>query len=174
MTKTDDTGCFEVGSFEVIADPILYGSGQITLNYRLHMEFAPENLSKLLSFIQGYYRQAYDQVLGGVFSAYQKNPKWDVWVDEIKSFVRIDFTQKEGLHAYMGMPIADLAFDQGKSLWGLTFPGGANQLSFEHGFCTVFEGEKLLVLADNDFPLVLQWFDYYCTKGNMLKTPVDR
>ena len=165
---------FETGSMEVIADPLLCGAGQITLEYRVHTEFDPEDLSKLLSFIREYFRQAYDQVLAGVFSAYQKNPKWDVWAEETKSFVRIDFAQKEELHAYMGMPVAELAFCQGKSLWGLTFPGGANQLSFEHGFCTVFEGETLLVLADSDFPLILQWFDYYRTKGNLLTVPAGR
>lgn len=97
------------GSFEVTADPVLYGNGQITLEYRTHTEIDPENLSKFLSFIQRYYRQAYDQVLEGVFSAYKKNPKWDIWVEETKSFVRIDFAQKEELHAYIGMPAVDLA-----------------------------------------------------------------
>lgn len=162
------------GSFKVLSDPILYGDRWVTLGYRIHTRIDPEDLSKILAFIQGYYRQAYDQVLNGVFSAYKKNPKWDVRVDETKSFMRIDFTQKEELHAYIGIPIVDLAFYDGKSFWGLTFPGGTNQLSFEHGFCTVFEQEKLLVLADNDFPVVLQWLDHYCSDGNMLTTPIDR
>lgn len=160
--------------FEVISDPTLYGTDQISLSYRIHTKSNPEERSKLLSFIRAYYRWAYAQVLEGVFSAYKKNPKWDIWIDEAKKFLRIDFAQKEELHAYIGLPIVDLAFYEGKSFWGLTFPGGTNKLSFEHGFCTVFEQEKLLVLADNDFPLVVQWMDHYNTNGNMLTISDDR
>jgi len=159
---------FDTGSFDVSCDPILYGAGQITLDYRIHTKVNPEDLSRILSFIQEHYRQAYGQVLAGVLSAYKNYPKWDVWIDGAKDFLRIDFTEKEELHPYIGMPIVDLAFCSGRTFWGLTFPGGTNKLSFEHGFCTVFEQEKLLVLADNDFPLVLQWWDYYCTDGNIL------
>ncbi len=93
-------------------------------------------------------------------------------MDEAKNFLRINFTQKEELHACIGMPIIDLAFYNGRVFWGLAFPDGTNKLSYEHGFCTVFEQEKLLVLADNDFPLVLQWWDYYYTDGNILALPV--
>ncbi len=160
------------GSFKVSSDPILYGVGQITLDYWIHTKINPEDLSETLSFIQKHYRQAYDQVLDGVFSAYKNSPNWDVWVDDAKKFLRIDFAQKEELHAYIGIPIVDLAFYNGKSFWGLTFPDGTNKLSFEHGFCTVFEQEKLLILADSDFPHILQWLDYYYTDGNMLAIPV--
>ena len=156
------------GGFEVTADPALYGVGQITLHDRIHTKIDPEDLSNLLSFIQKYYRQAYDQVLDGVFSAYKNNPKWDVWIEEAEKFLRIDFAQKEELHTYLGMPIVDVAVYDGKNYWGLTFPGGTNKLSFEHGFCAVFEQEQLLILADNDFPIVLQWFDYHYKNGNML------
>ena len=34
------------------ASPILYGTGQITLDYRIHTKFDSENVSKLLAFIQ--------------------------------------------------------------------------------------------------------------------------
>lgn len=163
---------YQNGSIEVIADPILYGVEQVTLDYRIHTKIKPEDLSRVLSFIQEYYRQAYNQVLDGVFLAYKNNPKWDVWMDETKNYLRINFTQKEEFHAYIGMPIIDLAFYNGRIFWGLTFPAGTNKLSYEHGFCTVFEQEKLLVLADNDFPLILQWWDYYYTDGNMLTIPV--
>ena len=86
------------------------------------------------------------------------------------SFLRIDFTEKEELHSCLGLPTVDLAFCGGKILWGMTFSEGTNKLSCEHGFCTVFEQEKLLVLADSDFPLILKWWDYYYTNGNILKT----
>ncbi len=166
-----DVGDFyDTGSFDVRCDPILYGAGQITLDYRIHTIFNPEDLSRVLSFIQEKYRQAYDHVLTSVLSAYKNNPTWDVWMEETKEFLRIEFTEKEELHSHIGMPIVDLAFCNGKTFWGLTFPGGTNKLSFEHGFCTVFEQEKLLALADNDFPLVLKWWDYYYTDGNILTT----
>ena len=38
----------------------------------------------------------------------------------------------------------------------------------------VFEQEKPLVLADNDFPVILQWWDYYCTDGNIVSFPETR
>lgn len=159
---------FDTGSFDVICDPILYGAGQITLDYRIHSKFAPEDLSGMLDFIGRHYRKAYDRVLAGVLVAYQHYPKWDVWIDETQDFLRIDFRAKEELHPYIGAPIVDLAFCGGRTFWGLTFPGGTNKLSFEHGFCTVFEGGWLLALADNDFPLVLKWWDYYGADGNLL------
>lgn len=163
-----DTRSLDSGSFEVRCNPAFYGAEIITLDYRMHTGFSPEDLTKLLSFIRENYRHAYNCVLAGVLSAYKNTPKWDVWMEETKHFLRIDFAEKEELHLYIGLPVVDLAFCDGKALWGLTFPGGTNKLSLEHGFCMVFEQEKPLVLADNDFPVILQWWDYYCTDGNIV------
>ncbi len=166
-----DAGDFyDTGSFDVRCDTMLYGAECITLDYRIHSEFSPEDLSRIQSFIQGNYKQAYDHILAGVLSAYKNNPKWDVWMEETKDFLRIDFTQKEELHSYIGMPVIELALCSGRTFWGMTFPGGTNKLSYEHGFCAVFEQEKLLVLADNDFPLILKWWGHYYTDGNILTT----
>lgn len=159
---------YDTGSFDVSCNPLLYGPERITLEYRIYSRSDPKDLSEILTYIQEVFRQAYDQVLSGVFSAYKHAPKWDVWMDETKEFLRIDFTEKEELHPYIGRPIVELAFCNKKAFWGLTFPGGTNKLSFEHGFCTVFEQEKLLVLADNDLPSVLKWWDHYSSDGNML------
>ena len=159
---------FDTGSFDVKCDSKLYGSGRITLEYRIHSKFNEEDVSRILSFIQENYYHAYGQVLAGVLSAYKNNPKWDVWMEETKDFLRINFTEKEELHSYIGKPIIELASCNGKTFWGMDFPGGTNKLSFEYGFCTVFEQKKLLVLADNDFPLVLKWWDYYYADGNIL------
>jgi len=169
--KSYDVGdFFATGSFDIKCDPILYENGRITLDYRIHSKCHSKDLSEILSFIQKNYRKAYSQVLAGVFSAYRNNPKWDVWIEEANNFLRIDFTEKEELHPYIGIPTIDLAFCGGKIFWGMTFSGGTNKLSYEHGFCTVFEQEKLLVLADSDFSLILKWWDYYYTNGNILKT----
>lgn len=168
------TRSLDTGSFEVRCNPAFYGAEIITLDYRMHTGFSPEDLTKLLSFIRENYRHAYNCVLAGVLSAYKNTPKWDVWMEEAKHFLRIDFAEKEELHPYIGLPVVDLAFCDGKALWGLTFPGGTNKLSLEHGFCMVFEQEKPLVLADNDFPVILQWWDYYCTDGNIVTFPETR
>lgn len=169
--KSYDVGdFFDTGRFDVECDPILYGIRRITLDYRIYSKCNLDGFSGILSFIQKNYRKAYSQVLAGVFSVYRNNPKWDVWIEETDNFIRIDFTEKEEIHPCLGLPTVDLAFCGGKIFWGMTFSGGTNKLSCEHGFCTVFEQEKLLVLADSDFPLVLKWWDYYYTNGNILKT----
>lgn len=41
-------------------------------------------------------------------------------------------------------------------------------MSFEHRFCTVFEQEKQLEFADNDFPIVPEWWDCYFSDGNIV------
>lgn len=63
----DYNGSYDTGSFDVSCDSMLYGSGRITLEYRIHSKFNSEYLSGILVFIQENYRQAYDKVLAGVF-----------------------------------------------------------------------------------------------------------
>ena len=74
-----------------------------------------------------------------------KRVKYRYLLEEVAEQEKIDFTEKEELHPYIGIPTIDLAFCGGKIFWGMTFSGGTNKLSYEHGFCTVFEQEKLLV-----------------------------
>ena len=56
--KSYDVGdFFDTGRFDVECDPILYGIGRITLDYRIYSKCNLDGFSGILSFIQKNYRK---------------------------------------------------------------------------------------------------------------------
>lgn len=149
---------------KVKCDSSLYGVDEIELDCWLH-QMDNETFSNELLYIQEHYKQLYDCVLLNIFLSYLKSPKWCIWNEELNNFLRVDFTKKEELHLYIGVPTIDIMYHENKVVFGLSFWKN-NRLSIEHGFCAVFCQNELLLIADSDFENILYYWEFYYIYSN--------
>ena len=154
------------GLFKVICDEKLFCTKEIELPYILYQR-EKEDFSECLIFIQKHYREMYVSILKGLFIAYSKNPKWDIWNETTNTFLRIELYSYEDIHKYIGVPTIEIMSHKGKVLFGFSF-WKDNKMSIEHGFCAVFEHSNLLLVGDSDFCNILRWWDYH-DNFNILK-----
>lgn len=150
----------EYGTIRVKCDSTLYGINQIELDFCLHQE-DNQDFSNDLIFIQEHYAELYSSVLSQIFSDYLKNPnKWNIWDEETSTPVQIEFSKKEELHSYIGIPTLDIMSHEDKVLMGLSFWKN-NMLSIEHGLCAVFHQHNLLLIDATDFENILNYWKFY-------------
>lgn len=143
----------EHGFLNVLCDEELFGTQEIKLRYFLWQQ-ETEDLSENLQFVQKHFKEMYQAVLEGVFIAYNKSPKWDVWDEKTDTFSRIEFHDYKEIHNYIGTPTIDVMLHRKKILFGLSFYRG-NRLSMEHGLTAVLENCKLLLIDSDDFCNIL-------------------
>lgn len=159
MEKGDLDYMESYGKIKVKCDSRFYGTDNMELDYELHPEYEEALFNELL-FAQEHYMQLYESVLADIFEKYLKNPKLDVWDESTRSFLRVEFSKKEELHPYIGNPAIHIAQSETGIVFGLAFWKN-NKLAVESGFCAVFSGERLLLMADDDFENILQYWEFY-------------
>lgn len=149
---------FNDGLFKVLCDEKLFSVKEMELPYILY-ERDNEDFSKYLVFLQEHFREMYDSVLRGLFTAYNKNLKWVIYQETTNTFLRIELNTYEDIHKYIGMPVIEIASHKEKILFGFSF-WKDNRMSIEHGFCAIFENNNLLLVSDCDFYNMLSYWDY--------------
>lgn len=135
----------EHGFLNVLCDEELFGTQEIKLRYFLWQQ-ETEDLSENLQFVQKHFKEMYQAVLEGVFIAYNKSPKWDVWDEKTDTFSRIEFHDYKEIHNYIGIPTIDVMRHRKKILFGLSFYRG-NRLSMEHGLLLFWKTVSCFLLT---------------------------
>lgn len=154
------------GVFKVICDESFFGLNELELSYYFYQQ-TEEDFSEYLQFVQEHFIEMYSAVLQGLFMAYSKNPKWDIWDEVTKTFSRMELRDYKAVHQYIGMPVIEIMRYKEKILTGFSFYQG-NRMSVEHGICAVFESCNLLLISDNHFSEILRYWDYH-DSFNILK-----